>query len=92
MRARIGFLDDDMFMDVVRKISGEERFLCSLAIAREHTNCIEMLSEKLQPVELKECVSRRESDGQYLIDGIPEVFDRCFVRDQLPEEIGVVWR
>ena len=84
--------NDDMFMDVVREISGEERFLCSLAIAREHTNCIEMLSEKLLPVELKECVSRRESDGQYLIDGIPEVFDRCFVRDQLPEEIGVVWR
>ena len=84
--------NDDMFMDVIRRISGEERFLCSLAIAREHTNCIEMLSEKLQPVELKECVSRRESDGQYLIDGIPEVFDRCFARDQLPEEIGVVWR
>ena len=45
--------NDDMFMDVIRRISGEERFLCSLAIAREHTNCIEMLSEKLQPLELK---------------------------------------
>ena len=50
-----------------------------------------MLSEKLQPVELKESVSRRESDGQYLIAGIPEVFDCCFARNRLPEEIGVVW-
>ena len=31
-------------------------------------------------------------DEVFLIDGIPEVFDRCFARDQLPEEIGVVWR
>lgn len=84
--------NDDMFMDVIRRISGEEQFLCSLPIAREHTNCIEMLSEKLQPVELKESVSRRESDGQYLIAGIPEVFDCCFARNRLPEEIGVVWR
>ena len=82
----------DMFMDVIRRISGEEQFLCSLSIAQEHTNCIEMLSEELQPIELKKCVSKRENDGQYLIDGIPEVFERCFSLNRLPEEIGVVWR
>lgn len=82
----------DMFMDMIRKIHGEPVFTCSLAIALEHANCIEMLTEQLTPVVLRQSAHRREPDGQYIIDGLPETFERCFRENRLPEELGIFWR
>lgn len=77
---------------MIRKIHGEPVFTCSLAIALEHANCIEMLTEQLTPVVLRQSAYRREPDGQYIIDGLPETFERCFRENRLPEELGIFWR
>ena len=82
----------DMFMDMVRKASGENTFCCPLSVAIEHTSCIEMLSKQLQPVELTESVTRRETDGQLILDNVVEVFAECLRTGKLPAELGVNWK
>ena len=82
----------DMFMDVIRKVSGETVFCCPLSVAVESTRCIEMLTQKLTPVELTESVTRLPETGQYVLDQVESVFADCFIHGTLPEERGVRWQ
>lgn len=82
----------DMFMDMVRRISGEQAFRCSLSMALEHTHCIELMTGKLTPRELNESVTCLEPNGQYVLDRVEEVFDEGYRRGLLPSELGVEWK
>lgn len=83
---------NDMFMDMVRKISGEKTFVCPLSVAFEHTHCIELIARTLEPVKLHVSAIRRNSDGLYILDRVNEVFDECFISGRLPSELGVDWK
>ena len=82
----------DMFMDMVRRIIGEQTFRCSLSMALEHTHCIELMTGKLTPRELTGSVTRLEPNGQYVLDRVEEVFDEGYRRGLLPSELGVEWK
>ncbi|MEI3040532.1 MAG: Gfo/Idh/MocA family oxidoreductase [Victivallales bacterium] len=82
----------DMFMDMVRRITGEQTFRCSLSMALEHTHCIELMTGKLTPRELTGSVTRLEPNGQYVLDRVEEVFDEGYRRGLLPSELGVEWK
>ena len=82
----------DMFMDMVRKASGKNVFCCPLTVAIEHTRCIEMLTEKLEVTELEHSVTRRETDGQYILENVVDVFMSCLKSGKLPLEAGADWK
>lgn len=82
----------DMFTDMVRRISGEQTFCCTLAIAMEHTHCIELLTNTLTPIAVNESATRLEPNGQFVLDRVEEVFAEGFRRSLLPSELGVDWK
>ena len=82
----------EMFMDIIQKIRGNFAFTCPLAIGAEHTNCIEMMSKTITPIVVKETVSRKAEDGQYLMENIEAVFAEGQKTGKLPSEMGVVWK
>ena len=82
----------DMFRDVIRKAAGKTVFCCPLTVAAEHTNCIEMLTAKLVPVELNGSVTRIPENGQLVLEHINEVFAECLRRKALPAELGISWK
>lgn len=83
----------EMFMDVINKINGKKDiFYCSLDIAAEHTNCVDMLTNQLTPIVVKENVSRKADNGQYVMENINAVFAECDKTGKLPSEMGVTWK
>ena len=82
----------DMFMDVMNKVRGKQVFCCPLSVAAEHANCVDMLMNQLTPIVVKETVSRKAEDGQYVMEGINKVFAECGKSGKLPSEIGVNWK
>ena len=82
----------DMYQDIIRKASGKQVFCCTLQVAAEHANCVDMLTRQLTPVVVKETVTRDSENGQYVMDNINAVFAECQKAGKLPEEIGVIWK
>ena len=82
----------DMFMDMVRKASGESVFCCPLTVAAEHTNCIEMLTKELDVTLLEDSVTCNQPEGQFVLDNVVEVFASCLKSGKLPCEAGVDWK
>ena len=82
----------DMFMDMVRKASGECVFCCPLTVAAEHTNCIEMLTEQLEVTVLEDSVTCKQPEGQFVLDNVVDVFADCLKSGKLPCESGITWK
>lgn len=82
----------DMFMDVLNKVRGDQVFCCPLSVAAEHANCVDMLTNQLTPVVVRENVTRNPEDGQYVMENINDVFSECEKSGKLPAEIGVIWK
>ena len=82
----------DMYQDVMQKVSGKQVFCCTLKVAGEHANCVDMLTRQITPIVIKETVTRLPENGQYVMDNINKVFEECNKQGKLPAEIGVVWK
>lgn len=87
-----GRIQEHMFESVVSSAAGEERFLCRLTNALEHTFCIEALHQHF-PVQVlgKEHFTIREEDGLHIVNGLAESFVECYNKKLLPSENGVSW-
>ena len=82
-----------MFRDVVARISDPTRFVCTLNIARAHTQAIELMSRELAPRQLaQDEISRIAPDGQYVLRDVKAVWEKCFAASRLPSELGLQWQ
>ncbi len=79
-----GRSNGDMFNDTVKKFYDRNFYVCTLAMSRNHTRCIEAMYRNFKPFDFpKELVKRREEDGQYSVTGLEDFGMKCFLSGEL---------
>jgi len=83
-----GYSYEDMFNDVIRKVSDHSVYTCSLQMARNQADLIEQLYRDCRESALPEkAVHRRDEDGQFYIDGLEEYGRHCFETGEIPDSL-----
>ncbi len=80
---------EKMFGDVIKRLTDDNQFVCTLDIAAKQTEVIEKLYKEATIVDLTTNVTRAEGNGQYIIKDLYEIFEKCYAENRLPKELNI---
>jgi predicted dehydrogenase len=85
---------DNVFLSLRELVAGGQPRWCSDAQAAVHTLCVNGAHEGSAVLPIPAGQIRQEPAGDstvQIIDGLDEMFDRCFAEEKLPAELGAPW-